>query len=1038
MDRILCAGACKTALLVCVCAAAGAADEAQQAFDSLYGKDLRRVLATREKADDVALARQLLAAARQADRQPRLLALLCRQAYELGARDADGYDAAIEAMDLLAEKQPAERNNCRAKLLALHQRRYGASRGADRSAAGEALIGYLIALADEQAAAGDYAAATGHLRRASYVASAVRSRAREAVNDRLKRVVALERTARDIERTTKRLAAAPDDLAARERLIRLHLVERDDPAAAARLVTPACREETRTYVPLAAKEVGGLPEAARLQLAEWYRGLAGGASAAARPALLRRAKDAYEAFLADHAAKDLARTKAELALRKVGQELAKLAPAPAAPRPAGGKPGEPVVCMALAANPAKVKGVTRWGLETRRCWGPLRALAFSPDGRTLAVGACNGAIRLLDAADGRLARIFLGHRAVIRDLAFSHSGTMLASASRDRTVRLWDAASGRCVRVLRGHLADVMSVSWSPNDRFLASAGQGDMVVLWDVATGKPKARLPAELARRSVAFSPDGTWLATGMATSGVHFWDARRVRRAQSAFNVRPEPALLAWSPDGKLLACRAASAADEVHLIDPRTPRTRRPIRPKPGFPVTAMAFSPGGDRLACHLAGGAVTVLDCTSWKPAAAMAEPETGEGNIAFSQGCLAFSPDGKSLAVCRSAALLAQVALWDARSGKLRWKRHAWLEELRAMALSPDGRRLTVAHVAGTRRLRSWRVPSGEVADARRMRRGFSCGLAWCGDNERLAFAAHQWLHVITPGQRGPVPSVRFETNVTQVAWSPDGSAIAAAAAGGAVGIYEAASRMRLRELTGHHGEIRALAWSADGKLIAGGGPGRARGEMGLVVWDAAMGKCLTAPKGHEGEVLAVAFSPDSRKLVSGSVDTTARVWEARSGRLVGVLTGHNARVQAVAWSPDGRQVATAEGGAWKGPCPRVIVWDAESLRSVRALVGHIGGAVAMAWTGTADAPVLATACPRLVRLWDVATGRPSMTVVPCAGLESIVIGAQGHVRATDGLDPDKELVVVVETPAGQDLLTPSQFAAKHGWRNDPNGLAP
>src|SRR4051794_11884568 len=80
--------------------------------------------------------------------------------------------------------------------------------------------------------------------------------------------------------------------------------------------------------------------------------------------------------------------------------------------------------------------------------GPVRTLAFSPDGSLLASGGEDRHIRIWDAATYRLRRTLEGHGDTVNGLAFAPSGALLASASADHTVRLWDPDAGREVAAL--------------------------------------------------------------------------------------------------------------------------------------------------------------------------------------------------------------------------------------------------------------------------------------------------------------------------------------------------------------------------------------------------------------------------------------------------------------------------------------------------------------------------------------------------------------------------------------------------------------
>ncbi|MCP4104854.1 MAG: WD40 repeat domain-containing protein [Desulfobacteraceae bacterium] len=124
----------------------------------------------------------------------------------------------------------------------------------------------------------------------------------------------------------------------------------------------------------------------------------------------------------------------------------------------------------------------------------VNAVAFSPDGKTLASGADDNTVRLWDVASGKEIRRLEGHRKRVVSVAFSPDGKTLASGAgnflgSDKTV--WDVASGKEIRSLAGHTKPVQSVAFSPDGKTLASGsgylfGSSDNTVrLWDIASGK-------------------------------------------------------------------------------------------------------------------------------------------------------------------------------------------------------------------------------------------------------------------------------------------------------------------------------------------------------------------------------------------------------------------------------------------------------------------------------------------------------------------------------------------------------------------------
>jgi WD40 repeat protein len=200
------------------------------------------------------------------------------------------------------------------------------------------------------------------------------------------------------------------------------------------------------------------------------------------------------------------------------------------------------------------------------------ALAFSPDGRWLAVRAADETtVLLLDARTFRTDARFLGHEKGVVSACFSRDSRYLASCSLDRTVRLWPIDGGAC-RVLRGHTDDVFAAAFHPDGTRLATAGRDRAVWLWDLGRGEDVARLPGHTSYVwSLAFSPDGATLASGSGDFTVRLWDTAPVR---ARYQARREAAVLRpeaerrvealWrqnnDPAGVVAALRADQALSE----------------------------------------------------------------------------------------------------------------------------------------------------------------------------------------------------------------------------------------------------------------------------------------------------------------------------------------------------------------------------------------------------------------------------------------------------------------------------------------------
>ena len=351
--------------------ASAAATAARRMIEQLYGEDIRRVQATPGRDDDLALVRQMLGGINTAAKQPGLAEELCRQAYDVAIRHVrfdDGYDAAVAAADALGQAVPACRAAAGEMRLEAAEAYFRSPTCKNRVLVGEQIVSGQVEAARLARSGGDFDGAELHLRRASVVARLVKSPQEPKVDEALKALAAGKRIAVEIKAAEARLAGGPDERL-RARLVFLLLVEMDDPNAAAGKLA-GLGEPWKTYVPLAARKAAELPEAACLDLANWYvQDLAAKATPTARKVMLEHGRELYQSYLARHAAQDAPRTAATLAMKKLDAELGPAAagegPGPGAgPRPEPRGEDDPRD-LRLVTAAAALPGVRDWTLTTR-------------------------------------------------------------------------------------------------------------------------------------------------------------------------------------------------------------------------------------------------------------------------------------------------------------------------------------------------------------------------------------------------------------------------------------------------------------------------------------------------------------------------------------------------------------------------------------------------------------------------------------------------------------------------------------------------
>jgi dipeptidyl aminopeptidase/acylaminoacyl peptidase len=249
--------------------------------------------------------------------------------------------------------------------------------------------------------------------------------------------------------------------------------------------------------------------------------------------------------------------------------------------------------------------------------GMVRSVAFSSDGKWLAAGGglCQqwGQIQLWDLQSQKLLRTMRGHHDCIYSVAFSPDGKILASGSYDKLIKLWDPASGKQLRTLKDHIDAVFAVAFSPDGKWLASGSQDNSVKIWDVATGERLYTLSDPVDGIStIAFSPSGKQIAAAGYDMHIYIWNLAQSGGTLAQSLIADEGSILqiAWSPDGKDIITSSSDGSIRV-----RDAATLDPIRTIPNQSdwVDAMSLSPDGKWLAAGRFNGTLSIYRMGSFQ-----------------------------------------------------------------------------------------------------------------------------------------------------------------------------------------------------------------------------------------------------------------------------------------------------------------------------------------------------------------------------------------------------------------------------------------
>lgn len=487
--------------------------------------------------------------------------------------------------------------------------------------------------------------------------------------------------------------------------------------------------------------------------------------------------------------------------------------------------------------------------------GPIKSAQFSPDGSKIVTASEDSSARLWEAPTGKLVATLAGHEAAVNSAQFSPGGGKIVTSSDDRTARLWDALTGKELAVLRGHLGQVTSAEFSPDGSKIVTASQDGTARIWDGTIGVPLAVLSGhQNFLFGAVFSSDGKKVLTWSYDHTARLWDV---------------------------------SAGKELLKLD------------EPSLALSA-AISPDDSKIVTGEVDGTISFWDSTTGTALPSLT------GHSGTIRG-LKFSHDGRKLL---SASDDYTARVWDLAKAETvsLFKGHStWVK---TAEFSPDDSRIVTASDDSTARL--WDAGTGEELAILRAHAGRVASAEFSPDGTEIVTAgddasARIWdsqtdqEFFTLPVTAGSVRSAHFSPDSTQLLTTSDDNAR----------LWQVVGRRQPIVLEANKGRPNAAQFSPDGKRIV-----TADTDATARVWDAVNGKALTSLEGHGSvttthlnkvaDVNSAQFSPDGRRIVTASVDKTARVWDVFSGKELVVLQGHTESVVSARFSPDGSKILT------------------------------------------------------------------------------------------------------------------------------------
>lgn len=399
------------------------------------------------------------------------------------------------------------------------------------------------------------------------------------------------------------------------------------------------------------------------------------------------------------------------------------------------------------------------------------ALAFSPDGKRFAWAGMDGLVSVHDVkADFKQLTTLAGSPGYQSCLLFGPDGRLIVAGAKNGPARIWNVETGQLVFTIHGHSSGVRDVAFSPDGTLLATVGADRRVLAWDLLDYQDVSSMtdfsPQQL--NGAAFSPDGKRLVT--ATHAFRLWDVeRRMSLFPAGGNLTGISA--AFHPNGVQFA--GGDVTGQVQVFE----KTDRPtaVKKMKGYPV-ALKYVDGGRRI---LVAGWDNAL--YSWEPGA-KAEPARVLGPLGsgtrkwFSDGDMmaAFDGAGERLVYCERAR---PPAVWNVPTGQKSVTFDDAPADISAIAIDRDGRQVALGARTGEIQIRDART--GRVT---------------------ATLLGHP-------------------QKITGLSFTPDGSRLASVAADGVVKFWDTVAAVVVLSLRGHATWDTAITFSPDGNHCLVGG---------------------------------------------------------------------------------------------------------------------------------------------------------------------------------------------------------------------------
>ncbi|WP_019508820.1 NB-ARC domain-containing protein [Pleurocapsa sp. PCC 7319] len=492
----------------------------------------------------------------------------------------------------------------------------------------------------------------------------------------------------------------------------------------------------------------------------------------------------------------------------------------------------------------------------------------------------------------------------------------------------------------------VLSVAYSPDGQYLATGDTNGEIILWEVNQGRLKSRIRADSNWiRSVAFSPNGQFLASTGENQTIKIWSMVDDSCIQMINDVQNQVWVVSFSPDGSTIVSAGEDKTVKIWSVE-----SGQCLKTFVGHSdcVRSVAFSLDGQYLASGSEDKTVKIWSVASGQ----CLNTFTGHNNWIRA---VAFSLDGQYLA---SGSEDKTVKIWSVASGQCLDTFTGHNNWVWSLAYSPDGQYL--ASGSADRTIKIWHLATSQCQQTLAGHQNWVQSIAYSPDGQYLASGSTDrtvkiW-HLATSQCQQTLQG--HSIWMRAIAYSPDGQYLVSGGEDKTVKIWLVENGQCLKNFVGHSNWVQSVAYSPDGQYIASSSPDRT-----IEIWELKSGKSQEILETNGNWSRTLAFSPDSKTLVSGNEDSTVKIWSVKSGQCLATFTGHENWVSSVAYSPDCQYIAS-------GSSDRTIkIWEIKSGQCLNTF-SHENWVSSVAYSPDGQY-IASSSSDRTIKIWEIKSGQ-------------------------------------------------------------------